>query len=229
MIDARGRKNLAGVHPRMVQFTIRVSDICPINFTIVDGGGLRSPAQARQNAAAGTGVVNSAHLPQRDGYSHAVDLVPVKGLAPSWDQPLCAAMRPYCLRAADELQIDIQHGADWDIDGTPAEPGEYDWPHWQFANPLLPGRVAAARLARAHRVNARARQIYPCARGAINSADVVTAVQRLLGVAPDGQFGPGTERAVRDFQIRRADLVASGAVDAYTAAALQKFELQPVV
>ena len=49
--------------------------------------------------------------------------------------------------------------------------------------------------------------------------DGVSAVQRLLGLTPDGVFGPATDRAVRAFQ-RGAGLVPDGIVGPATMAAL---------
>jgi hypothetical protein len=51
--------------------------------------------------------------------------------------------------------------------------------------------------------------------------DGVKAVQRLLGIAADGVFGPGTDTAVRAFQ-RSAGLKDDGVVGAATMAALSR-------
>lgn len=52
-----------------------------------------------------------------------------------------------------------------------------------------------------------------------NTGDDVRAVQRALGVSADGEFGPVTRRAVRDFQARNG-LVADGIVGPNTRRAL---------
>jgi len=117
--------------------------LTPADFCVVEGGGMRSPEQAADNAKRGTGVLNSMHIRQPDGYGHAVDLVAFADGKPNWNRlELYKLIRPAVLQAAAMVGIPIQHGADWDIDGITAEKGEWDWPHWQF--PKRPDRIAAA-------------------------------------------------------------------------------------
>jgi len=54
----------------------------------------------------------------------------------------------------------------------------------------------------------------------------VAAVQRLLGVTPDGDFGPITLAAVRGFQARHG-LVVDGQVGTHTLAALRRVRVAP--
>jgi peptidoglycan L-alanyl-D-glutamate endopeptidase CwlK len=134
--------NLEGVHPTLVRAVKIAITITEQDFCILPGGGVRSVAAAADNAKRGVGVVNSLHIPQLDGYSHAVDLVAYVG-GPTWDKRYYPAIRRAMLAACDRLLLPIQHGADWDCDGITGEKGEWDWPHFQL--PKLPHRVAAAK------------------------------------------------------------------------------------
>lgn len=141
-IGSRTRANLSGVHPALVAMVEQAIQLTPVDFCVVEGGGVRSPEQAQDNAKRGTGVLNSMHIRQPDGYGHAVDLVAWVDGMPAWTQSYYKQMRPAILQAAAMVGIPIQHGADWDIDGITGEKGEWDWPHWQF--PKRPDRIAAA-------------------------------------------------------------------------------------
>ena len=59
-----------------------------------------------------------------------------------------------------------------------------------------------------------------------DAGPAVAAVQRLLGVTPDGDFGPITLAAVRGFQARHG-LVVDGQVGAHTLAALRRGRVAP--
>ncbi len=144
-------RHLQGVHPALVRAVHLAIARTEQDFCILADGGRRSPAQVASNVARKTGIQNSLHLPQADGFSHAVDLVAWDGTKAVYGSTLQETKRLYIpirnamLSACDELGILIQHGADWDLDGVLAEPGEWDWPHFQF--PKLPAKIAAARLA----------------------------------------------------------------------------------
>lgn len=134
-LGARSERNLIGVHPDIVRGVRLAITLTPVDFGILDGGGVRTPAQARANADAGVGVANSLHIIQPDGFGHAVDLVAFENGKPSWEKRLYERMHPAIYAAFDELGIPIQNGADWDMDGIVGEKGEWDWPHWQLPQP----------------------------------------------------------------------------------------------
>lgn len=147
-LGKRSLRNLVGVHPDIGRAVHLAIGYTTQDFGIPNDGGLRSIAQVSAIVKRGTGIANSLHLPQADGFAHAVDLVAWENMKYTWGKnhedklrlylPIRAAM----LRACDEVGIPIQHGADWDLDGILEEPGEWDWPHFQFPN--LPHRKAAA-------------------------------------------------------------------------------------
>ncbi len=148
-LGTRSLAKLDGVHPNLAKVVWRAIEITKQDFSVAEG--LRTPEQAAANFAKGTGIKDSLHIKQMDGYSHAVDLHPVpldwKDL--SAFRLVAAAM----FQAADELNILIQWGADWDTDGRINEPGEWDYPHFQLPQLF---RVPAARDARIRRMGERA-------------------------------------------------------------------------
>jgi peptidoglycan LD-endopeptidase CwlK len=146
--SARTERNLIGVHPDLVAGVRLAYQLSTVDFGILDGGGLRTREQAAANAAKGTGILNSLHLRQPDGFGHAVDLVAFVNGKPSWDVEVYKRLHPFIYEAFDRLGTPIQNGADWDMDGKVAEKGEYDWPHWQLPQPYKRDAAIAAGMRR---------------------------------------------------------------------------------
>lgn len=124
------RRNMVGIHPDLLRHAERLIQITPVDLTIISGGGFRSLAQARANVANGTGILNSLHRKQSDGYGHAIDYVAYIHGRPSWSDS--GAYKEIALaseEAAAELSIPLRGGYDWDMDGVWGESREWDWPH----------------------------------------------------------------------------------------------------
>ena len=69
----RSMENLKGVHPKIVDVLLEA--IQHYDFTVLEG--LRSSQKQAEYYALGTSkTLNSKHLRQSDGYSHAVDIAP---------------------------------------------------------------------------------------------------------------------------------------------------------
>ncbi|MGE6433141.1 M15 family metallopeptidase [Shewanella baltica] len=80
-----------------------------------------------------TWTLNSKHLIQTDGYSHAVDLTPLKMGAADW--AACPLVAKAMFESADMLGIRIRWGGDWNQNGQSADEhqrGTYDGPHFEF-------------------------------------------------------------------------------------------------
>lgn len=114
---------LKGVHPDLVRVVNRAIEVTETDFTVSEG--LRTLETQKKYVAKGVSkTMNSKHLPQSDGFGHAVDLYPyVNGKVVSdwnvdwlskdqsrkaWDD-VSMAMK----RAASEFNVDIQWGGDW--------------------------------------------------------------------------------------------------------------------
>lgn len=107
------RRELEGVHPDLVRVVERAIEITEVDFSVHDG--IRTVAEQEEYVRTGVShTMNSKHLPQSDGYGHAVDLVPYINGRLRWEWPpilkIAAAMR----QAAEELGVGIVWGACWE-------------------------------------------------------------------------------------------------------------------
>lgn len=155
-LGARSERNLVGVYPPIVQAVRMAITITEQDFCILDGGGLRTPAQAQQNLDNDTGVQNTLHLPQADGTSWAIDLVAWEHGKFTYGKNRAHRLRLYLpirkafLFCCDRIELLIQHGADWNLNGILFEPGEWDIAHFQ--RPVFPHRIEQARIALNERI-----------------------------------------------------------------------------
>lgn len=143
---SRSRANLQGVLPALVQIAELAITICPYDGTVIDGGGLRTEEQARRNVAAGTGILDSRHRRQPDGWGHAIDLIALTNGKIDWQNIVAfKAMAGAVKIAAALLCVPIRQGCDWDMDGTfgERESKEWDWPHFEDPLPFHMKRAEA--------------------------------------------------------------------------------------
>lgn len=111
-LSKRSLSHLEGVHPDLVSVVERAIEITRIDFGVTEG--LRTPERQRQLKADGKSTtLNSRHLPQADGYSHAVDLyVLVEGKA-NWEHKYFRWAVQALATAAIELDVQIRPGLLW--------------------------------------------------------------------------------------------------------------------
>jgi peptidoglycan L-alanyl-D-glutamate endopeptidase CwlK len=141
-LGQRSLKNLQGVHPKLFSVVSRaltiLSDTDGPDFFVNEG--VRTPARQKELYAQGrtkpgrkvTWTLNSNHFVNvRTGFGHAVDIY-----AHPYDNNQSAAVSRTIaramLQAANELDIPIRWGADWDRDGVFYEKGEGDSPHFEL-------------------------------------------------------------------------------------------------
>lgn len=137
VLGKRSLDNLEGVHPNLVKVVKRAIEITEQDFMVLEG--VRALARQQQLYAQGrtkpgpkvTWTLNSNHfVNKKTGYGHAVDLVPYPV---DWnDLAKFDAMARAMFQAANELNIPIRWGADWDRDGVWRERGETDSPHFEL-------------------------------------------------------------------------------------------------
>tara|TARA_R110002153_G_scaffold46537_1_gene131478 strand:- start:965 stop:1315 length:351 start_codon:yes stop_codon:yes gene_type:complete len=98
---------MGGVHPDLVKVVERAIELTEVDFTVLEG--LRDLARQKELLAKGaTTTLNSRHLT-----GHAVDLGAWVDGTVRWDWPLYYKIADAIKAAADELDIDIVWGGDW--------------------------------------------------------------------------------------------------------------------
>lgn len=124
-LGATSLKRLATCHPILIAVAKRAIQLTTQDFTVFEG--VRTVERQRELMRRGvTRTMNSKHLPQADGMSHAFDLVPwINGKA-EWDWEGCYRIAYAVDRAATEQGVAdrIRWGAAWDrtladFGGTP--------------------------------------------------------------------------------------------------------------
>lgn len=132
----RSRQHLEGVHPKLVAVIERALEISTQDFMVICGVRTKAQQQALYDQGRKTPgpivtwTLNSRHLPAKDGFGHAVDIVPSPV---DWnDLKKFDAIADAMLTSAKELKLNLRWGADWDGDGKRRERGETDSPHFEF-------------------------------------------------------------------------------------------------
>jgi peptidoglycan LD-endopeptidase CwlK len=90
----KSRRELVGVHPDMIIVTVTAIINLPkgLDATVFDG--LRTLPEQRENLRRGVSkTLKSKHLPQADGYGHAVDIVPIINGQLAWDSKDAATQK----------------------------------------------------------------------------------------------------------------------------------------
>jgi len=123
------RQRLVGVHPALVKILLDVVQIYDI--TIPPNGGSRTEEQQADLVASGKSkTLNSKHLIQDDGYSHAVDVIPYPV---DWDDSnRFFFMAGAIMMAAKRSGIKVKWGHDWDMDMDFDDQTFNDSPHFEL-------------------------------------------------------------------------------------------------
>ena len=121
-LSKRSLDRLEGVHPDLVAVVKAAIEVTDVDFGVTCG--LRTVEEQEQLVAAGRSqTMNSKHIPQEDGYSHAVDLVAYFGSNVSWElnvyDDICDAMK----EAAIEVGCPLKWGAAWSEGDIRTYPG----------------------------------------------------------------------------------------------------------
>lgn len=111
-LSQRSKSRLEGVHPDLVAVVERAIEITPYDFGVTEG--VRDiETQERYYAEGKSTTMNSRHLPQDDGYSHAVDLYILVNGEVSWKHKHFRKVVQAMMTAAIELGVQIEAGALW--------------------------------------------------------------------------------------------------------------------
>lgn len=113
VIGGASRAKLQGVHPQLVKVVELAITYTPIDFGVHDG--LRSIETQREYVRRGVSkTMDSKHLAQADGFSHAVDLVPYIAGQLRWEWQPIYMIGQAVLRSARELGVLLTWGGVWD-------------------------------------------------------------------------------------------------------------------
>ncbi len=112
-LSLRSVDRLVGVHPDLVAIVKLAIQRTPADFIVIEG--VRTIARQRENLAKGASLtMASYHLPQTDGWSHAVDLAPLIDGAIPWSNWQAFVDLAVVVKAcAAELGIPVEWGGDW--------------------------------------------------------------------------------------------------------------------
>lgn len=112
-LSAQSNTALFRVHPLLVRCVQRAIRLSSQDFVVFEG--LRSEAQQIANVAKQVSwTTNSKHLAQRDGFAHAVDLVPMHDGGPRWEWPLIYPVAWAMKQASEALGLQLRWGGVWD-------------------------------------------------------------------------------------------------------------------
>lgn len=111
VFSKRSKAKLEGVHPNLVKVLNRAIEITKQDFSITEGVRTKSQ-QLRYYQQGKSRTMNSKHLVQVDGYSHAIDVVPYPV---SWEldkfYPIAEAIK----KSAEELNVKVRWGGSWSL------------------------------------------------------------------------------------------------------------------
>lgn len=114
-LGRKSRANLKGVEPRLVRVVKKSIKYTKQDFSVHSG--VRTVAQQRELVRRGASTtMNSMHLPQTDGFGHAVDLVPYINGQLRWEWNPIYEIACAVHRAAHEEGLILRWGAVWDRD-----------------------------------------------------------------------------------------------------------------
>lgn len=114
-LSASDEKKLVGCHPDLVRLLRRTAELnTTVPFTIMETS--RTVAQQRINVARHVSqTMNSRHIPGKDGFAKAADLVPLVNGKPAWSWPVIYKMQEFTRKAARDLGIKCRWGGVWDM------------------------------------------------------------------------------------------------------------------
>lgn len=125
------RQRLKGVHPGLIAIAEDVVEMYDI--TVLHLGGMRTHDVQKQLVKEGSSkTLNSKHLPQEDGYSHALDIAPYPI---DWDNSdRFFFMAGLVMMAAKKRGVKIRWGHDWDQDMDFDDQKLNDSPHFELVD-----------------------------------------------------------------------------------------------
>lgn len=124
---------LKGVHPDLVRVVMRCAkDWKDKQFTFGITCGVRTIEEQRVLVKKGASrTMNSRHIPAKNGFSHAVDVVAMIDGKARWDWNLYVKIADAMKQAAKKEKVPLEAGLDW--------VSFRDGPHYQLPRKSYPG------------------------------------------------------------------------------------------
>lgn len=108
----KSKSRLEGVHPDLVKLVHRALELSPYDFGITCGVRTKEAQQEKVDSGASL-TMNSRHLVQPDGYSHAIDFAVYVHGQLTWDIRYYRKVIQAFFTAAIELGVQIKSGGLW--------------------------------------------------------------------------------------------------------------------
>lgn len=117
------KSRMKGVHPKLIECAELALSYGVMDLTVLPDGGLRTPERQMELVEKGASkTLHSKHLPQDDGYSHAIDLAPYPV---DWsDIDRFVMYGTLMFRAAAEVGLILRWGGHWN--------SFKDYPHFEI-------------------------------------------------------------------------------------------------
>lgn len=137
ILGSRSKRNLEGVHPKLVDLVKECIKITKVDFTILNNGGLRTASMQNKLYKRGASKLDgrsrkSKHQKQTSGYGEAVDLVPFIG-SPRWEWPLIYPIAGAMAYLSREMDLELRWGGVWDKELNEYAPKDLNSPK-QYAD-----------------------------------------------------------------------------------------------
>lgn len=133
LLSKSSEAKLKGVHPDLVRVVLRCAkDWKDTQFTFGITCGVRTLEEQKVLVKKGASkTLKSRHIPAKNGYSHAIDVVAFIDGKVRWDWPLYDKISKAMKAAAKAEKVPVEWGGDW--------VSFRDGPHYQLPWASYPG------------------------------------------------------------------------------------------
>lgn len=133
LLSKSSEAKLKGVHPDLVRVVLRCAkDWKDTQFTFGVTCGVRTLEEQKVLVKKGASkTLKSRHIPAKNGYSHAIDVVAFIDGKVRWDWPLYDKISKAMKAAAKAEKVPVEWGGDW--------VSFKDGPHYQLPWASYPG------------------------------------------------------------------------------------------
>lgn len=133
LLSKSSEAKLKGVHPDLVRVVLRCAkDWKDTQFTFGITCGVRTLEEQKVLVKKGASkTLKSRHIPAKNGYSHAIDVVAFIDGKVRWDWPLYDKISKAMKAAAKAEKVPVEWGGDW--------VSFKDGPHYQLPWASYPG------------------------------------------------------------------------------------------